>query len=58
MYSKGDTLVLGEREATRLGGTGTVVPSGSINAVRTRTESSRGTKRDEYLYEMWKITGA
>jgi hypothetical protein len=57
-YSKGDALVLGEREATRLGDTGAIVPSGSMHAVRARAESGRGTKRDEYLYEMWKLTGA
>jgi hypothetical protein len=52
MYSKGDTFVQGEREAMRLVDTGAVVPSGSMHAVRARTESGRGTKRDEYLYEM------
>ena len=50
--------MLGEREATRLGDTGAVIPSGSMHAVGARAESGRGTKRDQYLYEMWKLTAA
>jgi hypothetical protein len=57
VYSKGDTLVLGEREATRSGDTGTVVPSGSMHAVRARAESGRA-QTGRVLYEMWKLTGA
>jgi hypothetical protein len=57
-YSKGDTLSLGEREATRLGEAGVVASPGSMRAVGARAESGRGTRRDEYLYQMWKLTGA
>lgn len=57
-YSMGDTLALGEREATRLGDTGVIAPPASMYAVAARAESGRGTKRDEYLLEMWKLAGA
>ena len=57
-YSKGESLALSEREATRLGNAGAIAPPHSTHAVRARTESGRGTKRDEYLYEMWTLTGA
>jgi hypothetical protein len=57
-YSKGDTLTLGEREATKLGHTGAIASPDSMRAVGARAESGRGTKRDEYLYQMWKLTGA
>ena len=57
-YSKGDTIALSEREATRLGNNGAIASPDSMHAVRARVESGRGTKRDEYLYEMWKLTGA
>ena len=51
-YSKGESLALSEREATRSGNAGAVAPPApqSTHAVRVRTESGRGTKRDEYLY--------
>jgi hypothetical protein len=52
MYSKGDTLVLGEREATRSGDTGTVVPSGSMHAVRARAESGRGANGTSTLRDV------
>jgi hypothetical protein len=57
-YSKGDTLALGEREATRLGDNGVIASLGSMRAVGARAESGQGTRRDEYLYQMWKLTGA
>jgi hypothetical protein len=56
-YSKGDILTLGEREATRLGDTDIIAPPASMSAVGARAESGRGTKRDEYLYELWKLAG-
>jgi hypothetical protein len=58
MYSKGDTLALSQWEATRLGNAGTIAFPTSMHAVGARVESGRGTKRDEYLYQMWKLTGA
>lgn len=58
VYSKGDTLALNEWEATRLGNAGLISSPGSMRAVGARAESGRGTKRDEYLYQMWKLTGA
>jgi hypothetical protein len=57
-YSKGDILTLDEREATRLGDTHIIAQPASIGAVGARAESGRGTKRDEYLYDMWKLAGA
>jgi hypothetical protein len=57
-YSKGATLALGEREATRLGDVGAIAPLASMHAVVARAESGRGTRRDVYLYEMWKLAGA
>jgi hypothetical protein len=57
-YSKGDTLALNQREATRLGNEGAVASPSSMYAVRARTESGRGTVRDEYLYRMWELSGA
>jgi hypothetical protein len=57
-YSKGDTLALSQWEATKLGNAGVIASSGSMYAVRARVESGQGTKRDEYLYQMWTLTGA
>jgi hypothetical protein len=57
-YSKGDILALNQWEATRLGNTGAVAPPSSMYAVRARIESERGTVRDEYLYQVWQLTGA
>jgi hypothetical protein len=57
-YSKGDTLALNQWEATRLGNEGAVAPPSGMHAVRARTESGRGTVRDEYLYRMWELAGA
>ena len=57
-YSKGDTLALDQWEATRLGNEGAIAFPSSMYAVRARTESGRGTMRDEYLYRMWELTGA
>lgn len=57
-YSKGDTLTLGQWEATKLGNTGAIAFPSSMYAVRARAESGRGTKRDEYLYRMWNLAGA
>jgi hypothetical protein len=56
-YSKGDTLVLNEVDATRLGNTGAIASPDSMRAVGARAESGQGTKRDEYLYQMWKLAG-
>jgi hypothetical protein len=56
-YSRGDTLALGKREATRLGDAGVIAPPASMYAVAARAESGRGNKRDEYLLEMWKLAG-
>jgi hypothetical protein len=58
MYSKGDTLPLSQWEATKLGNEGAVAPPSSMHAVRARVQSDRGTVRDEYLYQMWTLTGA
>ena len=57
-YSKGDTLALNQWEATRLGNEGAIAPPSSMHAVRARTESGKGTARDEYLYRMWELAGA
>jgi hypothetical protein len=57
-YSKGDTLVLSEREATRLGNAGVVAPPGGMHAVKARVEGGRGTVRDKYLCQMWELSGA
>jgi hypothetical protein len=57
-YSKGDTLSLSEREATRLGNAGTIASPDGMYAVKARVESGRGTVRDEYLYHMWELTSA
>jgi hypothetical protein len=57
-YSKGDTLALSQWEATRLGNEGAIASPTSMHAVRARTESGRGTVRDEYLYRMWELAGA
>jgi hypothetical protein len=57
-YSKGDTIALSEREATRLGNAGVIASPGSMHAVRARAESGRGTVRDEYLCQIWELTGA
>jgi hypothetical protein len=55
--SRGETLFLEEREATRLGNAGVIASPDSMHAVRARVESGRGTWRDEYLYQMWKLSG-
>ncbi len=57
-YSRGDTFVLDERAATRLGNGGAITPPGGMHAVRARVESGKGSKRDEYLYRMWELAGA
>jgi hypothetical protein len=57
-YSKGDTLALNQWEATRLGNERAIAPPSSMHAVRARTESGRGTVRDEYLCRMWELAGA
>jgi len=56
--SKGDTFALGQREATRLGNAGVIAAPDGMYAVRARVESGRGTMRDEYLCQMWELTGA
>jgi hypothetical protein len=56
-YSRGDTLALDEREATRLGNAGAIAPPDSMHAVKARAESGKGTRRDEYLYQMWDLAG-
>jgi hypothetical protein len=56
-YSKGDTLTLDERTATRLGNAGAIAPPSGIQAIKARVESGQGTRRDEYLYQMWKLSG-
>jgi hypothetical protein len=55
--SRGQTLFLKEREATRLGNSGVIASPSSMHAVRARVESGRGTRRDAYLYQMWKLSG-
>ncbi len=57
-YSKGDALALSQWEATRLGNAGAIASPDGMHAVKARVESSRGTKRDEYLYQMWSLAGA
>jgi hypothetical protein len=57
-YSKGDTLGLGQWEATKLGNAGAIASPSSMHAVRARVESGRGTVRDEYLCQMWELSGA
>jgi hypothetical protein len=57
-FSRGDTLVLSEREATRLGNAGVIASPDGMYAVKARVECGRGTVRDEYLYHMWELTGA
>ena len=56
-YSKGDTLALNQWEATRLGNAGVIASPSSMSAVKARAESGRGTVRDEYLCQMWELTG-
>jgi hypothetical protein len=56
-YSKGDTIVLDERQATRLGNVGTIAPPGGVQAVKARVESGGGSRRDQYLYRMWELAG-
>jgi hypothetical protein len=57
-YSKGETISLSERDATRLGNARVIaVPDGRY-AVKARVEGGRGTVRDEYLYEIWQLTEA
>ena len=57
-YAKGDTLVLNEREATKLGYMGVIGPPDGMHAVKARVEGGWGTARDEYLYQMWELSGA
>jgi hypothetical protein len=57
-YLKGTLISLGEREATRLGNAGDIGPPDSMYAVRARVEGGLGTVRDEYLCEIWELTGA
>ena len=57
MYSKGATITLDERQATRLGNAGTIASPGGMRAVRARVESGQGSRRDEYLYRMWELAG-
>jgi hypothetical protein len=57
-YSRGDALALNQWEATRLGDEGAIASPSSMYSVRARTESGRGSVRDEYLYRMWELTGA
>ena len=56
-YSKGATITLDERQATRLGNAGTIASPGGMQAVRARVESGQGSRRDEYLYRMWELAG-
>ena len=57
-YRKGDTLALNQWDATRLGNEGAIALPSGMHAVRARTESGRGTVREEYLYQMWELSGA
>src|SRR5919202_1171270 len=57
-YSKGDTLALDQREATKLGNAGVIASPSSMHAVRARVKCGRGTVRDVYLSQMWELTGA
>jgi hypothetical protein len=54
-YSKGDTLVLDERQATRLGNAGSIASPEGKQAVRARVEGGRGSRRDKYLCQMWEL---
>jgi hypothetical protein len=56
-YSKGATITLDERQATRLGNAGTIASPGGMQAVRARVESGQGSRRDKYLYRMWELAG-
>jgi hypothetical protein len=56
-YLRGDTLALDQWEATRLGNKGAIASPTSMHAVRARTESGKGTARDEYLCRMWELAG-
>jgi hypothetical protein len=56
-YSKGDTVGLGEREATRLGNAGSIALPNGKEAVRARVEGGRCSRRDRYLCEMWELVG-
>jgi hypothetical protein len=56
-YSKGDTLALREREATRLGNAGSIASPEGMQAVKARVEGGRGSRRDRYLYRMWELAG-
>jgi len=57
-HSKGETLSLSQWDATKLGNAGDVAAPASMRAVRARVESGRGTLRDEYLCQIWDLTGA
>jgi len=57
-YSKGDALALGQWDATKLGNAGAIASPSSMYAVRARAESGKGSRRDEYLYQMWTLAGA
>jgi hypothetical protein len=56
-YSKGDTVRLAEREATRLGNAGAIALPGGKEAVRARVEVGRCSRRDRYLCEVWGLAG-
>jgi hypothetical protein len=56
-YSKGDTLSLDEREATRLGDAGTIATADGMQAVRARVEGGRCSRRDRYLCQLWELAG-
>jgi hypothetical protein len=56
-YSKGDTLSLNERQATRLGNAGIIVSPDGMQAVSARVEGGQGSRRDRYLYRMWELAG-
>jgi hypothetical protein len=56
-YSMGATITLDEQQATRLGNAGTIASPGGMQGVRARVESGGGSRRDEYLYRMWALTG-
>ncbi len=57
-HAKGETLSLNQWEATKLGNAGDVAAPASMRAVKARVESGRGTLRDEYLCQIWDLTGA
>jgi hypothetical protein len=54
-HSKGDTLALDERQATRLGNAGSIASPEGKQAVRARVEGGRGSRRDKYLCQLWEL---